>query len=389
MADASGRPAVHIWQNGMCITYLTKLKKIHDFFTANGCRMVDDPAQADLILVGACASFLPWFDLYAEKMDQLAALGKRLAVYGCLPTVNRDFFEKHTPPRELVARTRHPELVEQLLDNPEVPWADIPEPSDFRPEDFVDYKPGRRFVIIQYGCSETCVYCPHRVGMGPQKSRPYDEVEAHVRRVVDEGARIVFLEGSNSGSWGLDLEPPATYPDLVRGLLALPGYFEVHLGNLACKWVVRYGDQLMHERITCIKSPIQTSSPRLLALMRRDDTVPQAGPVYKRLKAANPGLVLRTEIIAGLPTEAEEEFMATLDYVAEHFDEVSCFSYDYHPYTKLARMGLPFHDEETIAARINTAKEYFAARPHVRATFEGGQVCDKLLHEDEDGGQDL
>lgn len=365
----------YIWHNNMCITYLLTLKKFEQFFAANGWEETKEPEQSDVIVIGACASFIPWFDLYAQKIKSISPLGKRLVVYGCLPTVNRKFFNRLTSDVELVIPTRRPERIEQVIENLQVRWNNLPEPSEFRREDNVEYVPDKRYVVIQYGCSEKCVYCPHKLGAGPERSRPRKDIIDQVRRDLAEGAKIIVLEGSNGGSWGLDLTPKRTYPELLRDVLGIADDFEIYIGNFAAKWVNRYREGLIHPRITDIKIPIQTTSSRLLKLVGRDPNVKQIGPILKRLKKANPQVVLRTEIIVGFPTETEQELRDTLEFVSEHFDKVSCFSYDFHPNTKIARMNLPFFDDLGIEEKIRYAREFFKKEPNAIARFDGGDVC--------------
>jgi len=365
----------YIWHNNMCITYLITLKKFEQFFIANGWQKTEEPADSDIIVIGACASFLPWFDMYAQKIKSIAPLGKRLVVYGCLPIVNRKFFNRETSDVELVIPTKYPEHIEQVIEDPKVMWNDLYEPSEFRREDIVDYIPDKRYVIIQYGCSEKCTFCPHRIGIGPERSRPKKDIINQIRRDVTEGAKIIVLEGSNAGSWGLDLMPKQTYSELLGGVLGIADDFEIYIGNFAAKWINRYGEYLIHPRITDVKVPIQTSSSRLLKFIGRDSNVRHIGPILKRLKKANPQVVLRTEIIVGLPTETRQELQETLEFVSKHFDKVAVFSYDFHPNTKMARMNLPFFDNSEIEEKLRYAMEFFKKDSNTIVQFCCGDVC--------------
>lgn len=363
---------VHMWHSGMCISYLLRFRQMENYLRANGWQIADSPEGADMVLIGACAAFLPYFPRYAEQVAKTSPETK-LVVYGCLPTVNRDFYKESTPDNATFIHTRRPERLEEVLATHQdevVPWEGFPMPTEFRMEDYADYTPRRRFVLIQEGCSEKCVYCPHRIGIGRERSRPLEDVVEDVRQAVEAGGDWIVLEGNNSGSWGLDFDPQQTFPDLMDGIWSLDGDFEVHVGDFAPHWVRRYGEVLFPERVTDIKIPIQTTSARLLKLMGRDPYVVGMAPLLQKLRQRKPDLVLRTEIIIGFPSETDEEFMDTLEFVAEHFTRVGCFSFDLHPYTRVAHMGLEMTDDETIARRIKMGMEFFADKTGVTASFD-------------------
>jgi tRNA A37 methylthiotransferase MiaB len=368
----------------MCISYLLRFRQIEDFLKANGWKTVDSPEEADLTVIGACAAFLPYFRRYAEHVARVSE-SSRLVVYGCLPTVNRDFYQANTPDNATFIHTRHPErletVVREMQGGLDLPWNQIPVPTQFRLQDYSEYTPRRRFVLIQEGCSEKCSYCPHRIGIGRERSRPADAIVAEVLSAVASGADWIVLEGNNSGSWGLDFAPPQTFPVLMEAIWALDGDFEVHIGDFAPRWVERYGDVLLPQRITDAKIPIQTTSARLLELMGRTPYVADMAPLLKKLRRRKPGMVLRTEIIIGFPTETEAELLDTLTFVAEHFDRVGCFSFDLHPHTKAARMGLDLMDDETISHHIRIAMDFFAYKPGIAAAFDDrGRVMAALTN---------
>lgn len=372
----------YMWQNGMCITYLWRFKQIEDFFIANGWELVDNPTQADVIIIGACASFLPFFDKYAEKIKSVVPLGKKLVVYGCLPVINKEFCTNITPNVDLYIPPRYPWRVERLIENPKVCWSEIPVCSQFRKIDYRDYDPGKRYIIIQEGCNEGCIFCPHRLAIGREKSRSIEEILGQVRRDVDEKARILVLDGNNAGSWGLDLTPKQTYAELLKSVLDISGNCEIYAYDVAPRWICKYEKALKDPRITEMKIPIQTTSFRLLRLMGHPDSyIHQMAPILKALRKRNGCLTLRTEIIIGFPTETEEELLDTLKFVNEYFDRVSCFSFDLHPSTKIAKMKLPFIDDSVIEKRVELAMNFFKDKPHITAVFDSrGRICANVIN---------
>ena len=372
----------YMWQNGLCITYNLIFKKIELFFIENEISKTDKISEADYIIIGACAAFLPYFDLYKNKMENLKIQSnQKLIIYGCLPIVNHSFFISCTPSNYLIIPPRFPERFEKILDNPKKRWSQIPESTDFRLEDYTDYYPNKKYIAIQEGCTEGCYYCPHQIAIGREKSYPQEQIILQIKTCKDAGAKIIVLEGNNAGSWGLDLIPKQDYKELIQKIVELDGDFEIYLGNLVPKFFVLYGDAFINKKITDIKIPIQSASKSVLRNVGRDQTVEEMIPILKKLRDYNPKLVLRTEIIIGLPTETNEDLLYTLDFVSRFFDKVACFTYDYHPNTQIAKKGLPLIEESIIEDRIRIAMNFFKNFSQLTAVFDcRGKIANKITH---------
>jgi tRNA A37 methylthiotransferase MiaB len=378
-AEAVSRGKVHVWQNGLCITYLLRLRQMETFLQRNGFSTDVSLEEADMVLIGACAAFLPYFDLFKRRVDAAAALNKRIVVYGCLPIVDARFYRATVPQGTVFIPAISPQRIERDLDGLKVRFDSIPPAIDFRREDYATFDPGKKYIAIQEGCTQACVYCPHKLSIGRPRSLSMAAVLEQVGRACREGAHTIVLEGNDGGSWGLDLSPPQTYEHLLTGILAAGSGFNIHVGNFAPKWFRRYPGVFRNSRIMDIKSPIQTASPDLLRRMGRDGFIVELGPIMDRLKAVNPALVRRTEIIIGLPTETDEDFERTLAFTSAHFDRVACFTYDYHPSTVVASRKMPLLDDATIASRVLRAMAHFGRHPECVAAFDNrGRVCAKI-----------
>ena len=369
----------YMWQNGLCITYTLIFNKINQFLISNGWETTDNIAKADYVIIGACASFLPFFDRYKEKIKEVNKYNAKLIVYGCLPIVDPEFYKAHTPNTAMFIPILNPECIETLINNPTVRWKDIHNPSEFRKQDYTNYVPYRKYVYIQEGCSEGCVFCPHKIAIGKEKSSQMQDIIVQIQKAITDGAKIVYIEGNNAGSWGLDLKPKQNYKDIIKEIIKKTKGCDVHIGNFAPKWFLKYWKVLQHPRITEMKIPIQSTSHRLLKLMGRECYVKEMSYGLKTLKKKNNNLVLRTEIIVGLPTETKEELVDTLNFVAEHFDKVAIFNFDFHPKTELASMRFPFIDDVEMEKRVRFATDFFKDKPNTIASVDGGgRICAKI-----------
>jgi tRNA A37 methylthiotransferase MiaB len=375
-----------MWQNLMCVTYLMIFKRMEDFFLANGAEIVDSADDADWVLIGACGAFYGQIDHFFDELERFARGGARVVVYGCLPRISP---ERYRGARDSVAfyvDTRHPEEVARMLPEVIVPWSRIPDSDGFRMVDYRHFDPAKKYVTVQEGCNSKCVFCPHINGIGPQRSTPAKQVVELIRRHLEGGAETILLEGRDIGSWGTDLEPARTFPDLLEEILALPGDFALLINQLGANWAIRYQDRLLDllidPRVCDVHIPIQTVSDRLLGLMGREPGVRRLEGFLGRLRGRSSRTVLRTDIMIGFPTETEEEFAETLQFVADYFDEVAYYGFELHPNTPVAGMGLPFCTPDLIQRRVDRAAAFIEKTPRL-VWHRGGQVPHTMLAREE------
>jgi ribosomal protein S12 methylthiotransferase len=86
--------------------------------------------------------------------------------------------------------------------------------------------------------------------------------------------------------------------------------------------------------------PLQHGSDRILAAMRRPERQATIRERVAWLRAAIPGLTLRTTLIVGFPGETDDDFRAMLDLLEElRFDRVGAFAYSPEEDTPAAEMA--------------------------------------------------
>jgi ribosomal protein S12 methylthiotransferase len=92
--------------------------------------------------------------------------------------------------------------------------------------------------------------------------------------------------------------------------------------------------------------PVQHVSDRVLTSMRRGITSVKLRRLVENIRSAVPGIALRTTLIAGYPTEGEEEFGELLEFVKEaQFDRLGVFTYSQEEGTWAYSLGDPVPQE--------------------------------------------
>jgi MiaB/RimO family radical SAM methylthiotransferase len=363
----------------MCTTKKLEMRRIQDFFKLNGWDVTRDPDQADIVLCVTCSGWEKLEQKSLETLESLQHLGDKVIALGCVTDVNPGGVRNIHAGR-CISSLRLDKIAE-LIPNPRVKLEEVPEPSVFRTrEDYRLYDLTKRFVNIANGCSFACSYCPHKVGLGPRMSRTEDHILKQIEGLVAEGVRIVVLTGMETAYYGLDIK--TDYPSLLKKVLDFNKSYEVHVAQFHPAGVLKYYDRLLpflqNDRVTDIQIPIQTTSDRLLKLMRRPPGTDTIADFLSEVKKVNKVAVLRTDIMVGFPSETMEELDKTLDFVTDVFDEVAVYGFEMRKGLAAQKlMGQAFSGEE-IERRVAYGTRIVEARG---AMAHGGQQSDVSLIE--------
>jgi len=366
-------------KDNVCVPYKLILSRVNQFLLSNNWENVDDDNDADICIIGVCGAF---HSLKKESIKNIQSAQEnkiKIIVFGCLVSIAPKEVQSLSPDITIPATAwqQFETIVNPLI----VPLSDIQQSSDFVTiRDYRLYDPSKKFIYIQTGCSSDCPYCPHKLGIGKLKSRAENDILDQVKRLTANGAKTIVLHGNDTGSYGTDLGN-TSFPQLIKKVLPLSPV--VHLTQVNADWAYVYKDELFqilftNKKIKEFQVLIQTSSNRLLNLMRRKPVVNHLYPYFRQLKINRKDIILRTDIIIGYPTSSIEEEQQTLEYVTDIFDEVAVHAFERFAHTKIEKMGLPFFNQEKIDDRLRRALEYLKSFPDI-LVHRGGQVYETML----------
>jgi threonylcarbamoyladenosine tRNA methylthiotransferase MtaB len=228
----------------------------------------------------------------------------------------------------------------------------------------------RAFVQVQQGCDHRCTFCVIPYGRGPNRSVPIGVVADQVRALVQAGFREVVLTGVDIASYGPDLPGAPRLGQLARRLLALvPELPRLRLSSLDPAaidddlWrLIETEPRLMPH----LHLSLQAACDLVLKRMKRRHDRAGAASVIARARSARPGIAVGADLIAGFPTETEDQFAETLDFVAEHaLPYLHVFPYSERPGTPASRMpAVPVPVRRERAARLRAQGVANAASFH-------------------------
>ncbi|MCB4801869.1 threonylcarbamoyladenosine tRNA methylthiotransferase MtaB [Methylobacterium brachiatum] len=202
----------------------------------------------------------------------------------------------------------------------------------------------RAFVPVQNGCDHRCTFCVIPFGRGTSRSVPVAEVVAQVETIVAHGGREVVLTGVDLTAYGRDLpEPSLSLGGLVRAILrAVPELARLRISSIDS---VEVDDALLaalveEERLMPhLHLSLQAGDDLILKRMKRRHSRADAIRFCATVRALRPDVVFGADLIAGFPTETEDQFARSLDLVAEcGLTHLHVFPYSPRPGTPAARM---------------------------------------------------
>jgi ribosomal protein S12 methylthiotransferase len=305
-----------------------------------GHEAVDDPNQADVLLVNTCG-FVE--DARQESIAELQELagGKRrgqvLVAAGCLAQLWGESLREEVPGVDALIGTRRWTEIGALMEAVERGERPVLLGDSLRTAQAIGPAGARQgasaYLKIAEGCSAPCAFCAIPTIKGPAASRAAQEIVDDAVELVREGAQEIILIAQDTTAYGRDRGEQDALPDLVTGILraapqelrwlrimyAYPGHVSPRLIE-----VMATDERVCHY----LDLPLQHAHPDTLRRMRRPANVDQARQLIADLRSAMPDIALRTSFIVGYPGETRAEFEALPDLVQEvRFDRVGVFLY--------------------------------------------------------------
>lgn len=302
-----------------------------------------DPEQADVLMVNTC-SFIN--EAKEESIDTILELAryketgpaKQLIVTGCLAQRYGHELRESLPEVDVFVGTgefvRVTEILKQkraLLDGP-ITYIGashiLPDHTAPRITTTPFYT---AYLKVAEGCNHKCAFCIIPKIRGLQESRPIDSLVAEAQTLAAQGVRELNLIAQDLTAYGRERRDGTTLLALLRALCQVEGIAWIRL--LYC-----YPNYLDEPLLRCIAEeekicayldmPLQHISDRMLRAMRREKSGDGIRRLLDRIRAAIPGVVLRTSFIVGFPGEQEEDVRQLLDFVsAAAIDHVGVFRY--------------------------------------------------------------
>ena len=320
----------------------------------NGIELVNDPAEADILIVNTCAfiesakteSITTVLNM-AEYKEPGKGKCKSVIIAGCLGQRYGQELLDDLPEADGIIGTgswnRIMEAINETLagnrvvinsENEIIYDASVPR---------IPTTPAyTAYVKIAEGCNNRCAFCAIPLIRGKFRSRTIEDIHQEVQQLVDKGVREIVLIAQDTTNYGHDLygKPSlaALLKDLcqikdikwLRTLYSYPKFFTDELIDLLAQEekLVKYVD-----------IPLQHANNEILQAMHRPDTKEEISTLLAKLRQRIPGVVIRSTFIVGFPGETEAQYQELKAFLEEQrFDHVGIFTYSKEEDTAAAAM---------------------------------------------------
>ena len=322
---------------------------------SHGYERTQVPEEADILLLNTCsvrekAQEKVFSELGRWRDWKTARPGRVIGVGGCVASQEGEAIAARAPHVDLVfgPQTLHrlPALLEEtrLSHKPaiDISFPEI-EKFDRMPEPRAEGVTA--FVSIMEGCSKYCTFCVVPYTRGHEVSRPLDDVLVECAQLASQGVREITLLGQNVNAYRGPMTGTADLCDLallINYLARIPGlerirYTTSHPNEFSDALIDAFSDE--PKLANYLHLPVQSGSDRILGMMKRNYTKAQYLDKIRRVRAARPDIALSSDFIVGFPSESEDDFMETMDLIAQaRFDSAYSFVYSPRPGTPAANL---------------------------------------------------
>ena len=299
-------------------------------FEANGYHCVHDPKrpQGEIAVINTCGfiesakeeSINTILEFVQAKTEGRL---RKLYVMGCLSQRYKDELEKEIPEVDkFYGKFNYKQLLADLGKAEAVSCTGkrhLTTPKHYA------------YLKISEGCDRHCAYCAIPIITGKHVSRPKQEILAEVRELVAQGVKEFQVIAQELTYYGVDIDGKRHIADLIRDISDIKGVRWIRLHYAYPNQFPMELLDVMREKPNVCKYldiALQHISDHMLEAMHRNVTKQETMGLIEKIRAAVPGIHLRTTLMVGYPGETEEDFKELLEFTKwARFERMGAFAY--------------------------------------------------------------
>ncbi|HEX7372130.1 MAG TPA: tRNA (N6-isopentenyl adenosine(37)-C2)-methylthiotransferase MiaB [Thermodesulfobacteriota bacterium] len=332
-------------------------ERIVQLLAARNYRLVEDPAQADLIFLNTCSvrekpeqkvySALGRFRMLKRKNPNLI-----IGIGGCVAQQEGGNLLQQVPYLDFVVGTKELGRITDLLDDLETSGrrqAATALDGRIDPYAFLPFSPpdskALAFVSVMQGCDNFCSFCIVPFVRGREVSRPSPEILEEIRTLAAAGVKEVTLLGQNVNSYGNRTPGEKNFRELLEAVQEVEGIERIrfttsHPKDLSPALIAAFG--MLPKLCEHIHLPLQSGSNRILKRMNRGYSREEYLDKVAELRRICTEISITTDMIVGFPGEEDADFQSSMEIIEQvQFDDLFSFKYSDRPNTRASL----FHDK--------------------------------------------
>ncbi|MFC6876289.1 tRNA (N6-isopentenyl adenosine(37)-C2)-methylthiotransferase MiaB [Flavobacterium myungsuense] len=392
-----------------CAMNFSDSEIVASILSRNGYNTTTILEEADLVLVNTCSIRDKAEQTIRKRLEKYNAVKRfnpkmKVGVLGCMAERLKDKFLEEEKIVDLVVGPDAYKDLPNLLNEVEE-GRDAINVILSKEETYGDISPVRlmsngitALVSITRGCDNMCTFCVVPFTRGRERSRDPQSIMEEIQDLWNKGFKEITLLGQNVDSYlwyGGGLKKDFENASEIQKATAID--FDQLLEMVAVgfpKMRIRFSTsnpQDMHESVLhviakhnniCkhIHLPVQSGSNRILKEMNRLHTREEYMTLIDKIRAIIPNASISQDMIAGFPTETEEDHQDTLslmNYVKYNFGYM--YSYSERPGTLAGRKMKDDVLEETKARRLQEIVDLQQKHAWFRSEEFIGQTVEVLV----------
>jgi ribosomal protein S12 methylthiotransferase len=305
---------------------------------AEGCEVVDDPDQADVLVVNTCG----FIDAAREEsVDAILAMAgvkaesadRKLVVTGCMAERYTDELAREIPEVDAFVGTGS---IDRFMDAMAArDGAVFKGDKHYLPssamERLVTETDGSAYLKVSEGCDHECSFCVIPDIRGKHESRTVEDVALEAERLAAGGIVEVNLIAQDLSAYGRDRGMRDGLAALLYRLGRIDGLERVRCYYLYPNTIEDTALEAMRDVdnvCAYVDIPLQHADADVLRSMRRAKDADQLRRLIDRIRGYLGDPVVRSSFIVGYPGETEAAFETLCRFVEEvRFDRLSVFKY--------------------------------------------------------------
>lgn len=347
----------------------------------DGFTICNDMTECDAVIVNTCG-FIE--DAKKESIDTIleccAAKGegnlKCVAVTGCLAERYREELAREIPEADVVlgigSNGKIGEAIRKAVMGEHFTEYGEKESLSMEGKRMLANEPWFAYVKVAEGCDNRCSYCAIPLIRGRFRSRPMENVIEECKELAARGVTELNLVAQDTTRYGEDIYGEGRLPELIDAVCEIEG---VHWVRILYCYPDRVTDKLIDtiarqpKAVHYFDIPVQHASAHVLRDMNRRGDRRSITALCQKIREKIPDVVLRTTLIAGFPTESEEDFAELCKLVEEvRFDRLGCFAYSQEEDTPAAEL-------EQIPEEVRRRRAEIIMELQMSAAFDFADRC--------------
>ena len=386
------------FNDNFCTIYKLQLNHIAEYLIQNGLQVVTEQYEADVIVIGLCAAFEADETRSMKIINDALKLNltcggdkKSILAFGCFTKIREDIISRFNNIKSFYFWEISKILSELGVEKKEAfDCYNTIWPSEFRlKEDYRVYDETKKFIGISTGCSFNCVYCPHKLGSGDLRSRSPHSIIDQIKHVTSgEKNKVtrIILTGTDTAAYGNDIN--IRFTDLLENILLeldrIPLNLKIRIAQFNPEGLKNNFNKMVElcrdNRIEDFQLPLQTSSSRLLRIMKRYYVADNIKRFIKKVKEYNKKIIFRTDLLIGFPTETIKELIETTKFASKYFDEIAVYKFEFKKGTEIEFHNFEYFSEKEKEIRKNIVYDILSRSSCL--VHSGGQDIESLLNND-------